>query len=496
MALSRSVDRRGRAASFELLETLEDRRLMSAVVPTVSAPTGSISGYVYDDAATTPTMAGLAGRTVFADLNDSRLLEPGDPRAVTDSHGHYTLLGLAKGSYIIRQEVPLGWARSTPAGNSGRHVVLKAGETVKSVNLGEVPAAAMWADYGGNAQHTGLSTVDSQSLDAIKWSTPVDLQPQYSGNDLLIHYGSPLFTSNHIMILPVKTGATDGFEIQARNAGTGELLWIVTTDYVLPPSGWTPSYSPALTADNRLYFAGAGGTVYYIDHVDQAGSKTVHHAAFYGLSKYEAHKSAMNSTLFIDTPLTVDSKGDVYFGLQSTGSNPLNLTGGIARISASGQGAYVTAAHASGDATIAKVTQNCAPALSNDGKTLYLSVNRTSLWNAAAINAPDYLLALNSTTLKTVGKVKLIDPGDGSYAALPDIGTASPTIGPDGDVYYGILDSSNDNYDRGWLLHFNSSLTVQKTTAAFDWDGSQLSRLVFIPADDQVQLLRRQRRHR
>ena len=31
----------------------------------------------------------------------------------------------------------------------------------------------------------------SQYPDTIRWSTPVDLAPQYSGGDLFIHYGSP-----------------------------------------------------------------------------------------------------------------------------------------------------------------------------------------------------------------------------------------------------------------------------------------------------------------
>ena len=51
-----------------------------------------------------------------------------------------------------------------------------------------------WLSYGGNPQHTAISAVSGQHLKAIRWSTPVDLKPQYSGNDLYIHYGSPLVT--------------------------------------------------------------------------------------------------------------------------------------------------------------------------------------------------------------------------------------------------------------------------------------------------------------
>ena len=58
-----------------------------------------------------------------------------------------------------------------------------------------VAQPAAWSTYAGDAQHTALSAVGSQPLQAIRWQTAVDLAPQYSGNDLLIHYGSPAVTS-------------------------------------------------------------------------------------------------------------------------------------------------------------------------------------------------------------------------------------------------------------------------------------------------------------
>ena len=64
--------------------------------------------------------------------------------------------------------------------------------------------------------------------------------------------------------------------------------------------------------------------------------------------------------MFIDTPLTIDKSGDVFFGVQVTASNLLGLKGGIARIDANGTGAYVTAASAAGDTKVDKVAQNCA----------------------------------------------------------------------------------------------------------------------------------------
>src|SRR5262249_10063519 len=55
-----------------------------------------------------------------------------------------------------------------------------------------VPAAAAWAGFAHDPQHTGISLFASQPLQGIRWSSAVDMNPQYSGNDLLIHYGSPV----------------------------------------------------------------------------------------------------------------------------------------------------------------------------------------------------------------------------------------------------------------------------------------------------------------
>src|SRR5258708_1029720 len=72
-----------------------------------------------------------------------------------------------------------------------------------------------WSSYGRDAQHTNEGAAASQLPQRVKWHTPVDLQPQYTGNDLFIHYGSIMITRLNTVIVPVKTGATDGFRIEA-----------------------------------------------------------------------------------------------------------------------------------------------------------------------------------------------------------------------------------------------------------------------------------------
>jgi VCBS repeat-containing protein len=323
-----------------------------------------------------------------------------------------------------------------------------------------------WGGLAENAQHTALSPVAAQPLDTIHWQTPVDLNPQYSGSDLFIHYGSMSITSAGTIVLPVKTGATNGFEVQGLTESDGSLLWTIASDYVLPPHGWIPSFSPALTSSGALDMPALGGLVDQINNPDSKSASINSKLAFFGINNYNANPTAYDNNVMIDTPITADSAGNIYFGFVVTGATPLGLQSGIARIDANGQGTYVAATTAAGSAAVDEVVQNCAPAVSNDGKTVYIAVSTGNF-------SSGYLLALDSTTLATVGKAALIDPKSGQSAALPNDGSASPVVGPDGDVYFGVLENPfPSNNDRGWLLHFNANLTQTKTPGAFGWDDT------------------------
>ena len=87
-----------------------------------------------------------------------------------------------------------------------------------------------WSGYAHDSQHDAAGSVASQSLNRVLWQTPVDLNPQYSGSSLNIHYGSPLITRSNTVIVPVKTGATNGFEVKALVATNGATKWVRTTD--------------------------------------------------------------------------------------------------------------------------------------------------------------------------------------------------------------------------------------------------------------------------
>ena len=57
----------------------------------------------------------------------------------------------------------------------------------------------------------------------------------------------PAVTTADTVLVPVKTGLTDGFEVKAVNGASGALLYTLETDYSLPPHDWTPPYGIALS---------------------------------------------------------------------------------------------------------------------------------------------------------------------------------------------------------------------------------------------------------
>jgi hypothetical protein len=107
--------------------------------------------------------------------------------------------------------------------------------------------------------------------------------------------------------------------------------------------------------------------------------------------------------------------------------------------------------------------------VSLDGGTLFVAVN--SAGTAGLANG--YLLALDSATLVTRNKIRLTDPNTRTPAWVNDNGTSSPMVGPDGDVYFGVLEASPPSHNfTGWMLHFDATLSQTKTPGAFGWDNT------------------------
>ena len=316
------------------------------------------------------------------------------------------------------------------------------------------------------------------------------------------HYGSPVITPQNTVIVPVRD-ADGGFSMQAHRGSDGTLLWQLDSDWTLPPSyDWTLPFQIVLANSNSVAMAGAGGTVIVQTNPNTAGG-TVTRYAFYGINNYNANPDAYNSSVQIITPITSDGNGVLYFGFLATNA-PGGLTSGLARLDlkSPNTGIWTTAAAASGDPTMQKVAYNCGPALSLDLSRVYFSVNNVS---GFADGAAGYLCSVDGRSLARVASVRLKDPGYPQNDALFfDDSTASPTVGPDGDVYYGVLENPFPYAnDRGWMLHFSGDLENDEDPRrlrlghhALDRPGQRRSlvhRPFELPDPDQVQQLRRPR---
>ena len=317
-----------------------------------------------------------------------------------------------------------------------------------------------WLTHSHDEQHTAVSSVASQPLSKIHWHLPVDLAPPQG--EIFIHYGSPLVTAANTVVVPVKTAT--GFRVEAHNGATGKKMWTQATKYQVPSASFLPAIGPTIS-NNQLFVPDYAGRVIVRQTPDQTKG-TASRLVFYGKKNYAKNPAIYQQNVLINTGLTADATGNLYFGFLIVGPTPIGLQSGLARVAPDGTGTWVSAASISADAGVTNVAMSCAPALSNDGNTLYIATT-----NANA--GYGYLVALNSTTLAVVNRVRLKDPSSNLDALIFDASSSSPTVGPDGDVYFGVLENPFPAHnDRGWLLHFNSDLSLKKIPGSFGWDDT------------------------
>ena len=101
-----------------------------------------------------------------------------------------------------------------------------------------------WPMFSRDAQHTTVerhrhAAAESHHLaDARRPGAAIS-----GGGYLLTHYGSPVISSMNTVLVPVKTAAQGSFRFEARSGANGGLIWSATSDYVVPPHNWFPSFN-------------------------------------------------------------------------------------------------------------------------------------------------------------------------------------------------------------------------------------------------------------
>jgi Bacterial Ig-like domain (group 3)/Putative Ig domain/Ubiquitin-activating enzyme E1 FCCH domain len=357
-----------------------------------------------------------------------------------------------------------------------------------------VPIKVTWSAQDQNAQNffvEGLNTVTGQVL----WTsvpTGTITGASNSGPIVITSPNNGLQTGDSVTIGGVQgdTAANGTFTVTYINANefsldgttgngaySGGGTWVSNTgnaSFIEPTYSWIPPFQPVYDAvTNRVYFPGPGGTIDYIANPDTPGTPTVVQEAFFGNSNYLANESAYNSSIYINTGLTVDNSGNVYFGFTETGTNPSGINdGGVVRISPTGAATYTLAYSAVGQTNDGNwnPAMGPSPAVSNDGSTVYFGMNDSG-YSLNGNEYDSYLVGFNSTTLAPEYSVQLLDPSSGQGAGLIDESTAGPMVAPDGTVYQGVFGNPY-NGSRGYLLHYSADLSTEFTPGAFGWDDT------------------------
>ena len=168
------------------------------IVNTNNKLLGAILGTKYEDRDGDGTLKDgnhhkLAGVTIYIDKNTNGILDAGDVSTVTDSHGAYHFLGLAAGTYIVREVVQAGWTQTVPSSGSYT-VVLTAGQVAKNKNFGNfkpgVISGVKFNDLNANhrkdAGEPGLSgwTVTIKGPHGFTASAVTDSNGNYSFGNL------------------------------------------------------------------------------------------------------------------------------------------------------------------------------------------------------------------------------------------------------------------------------------------------------------------------
>jgi hypothetical protein len=319
-------------------------------------------------------------------------------------------------------------------------------------------SSAQSLTFAGNAQHTAQFPVTAQHLNHIRWSAAIE--PSLDS----VHYGAPLVSPSNTVIFATISGSN--YTVQAREGATGRLKYTLTNDFVPFPVTWGMTYGPVLTpgpSGMRLYYPGGGGTVYYVDNADSDTPSSPVQLCFYmPLADYATNPAAFRSTVYINTPLVADTNSAIFFSFYTSGTAPPPLAsnnGGFVRIAPDDSATYIFARAATGDSLAYRTAANCAPALNNDGTTLYAVTTGSSMYYS-------YLVGLDAMTLTNKYKSRLLTSPSESAGPI-DSATASPSVGPDGDVYLGV---AGDGYLYQVTLHFSADLATRKLPSAFGWD--------------------------
>jgi len=377
-------------------------------------------------------------------------------------------------------------------------LILVAGHAVYTADV-YAGSSPDWPQWGRSAQHNGSTHAVGQSPNSQLGKLLVDPfvaqeQAEAFGGYLLIHYQVPLVDGNRVFIesksgtyiscdppgsgQPYPCGPdawnNEIWNEQAYAWENGSLVqtWNFQSDWKPEPNtdvggqnpdglfGWEPVFHAALW-NGYVFVPGFGGTIYKVNEANGAE-----------VAQYNPNGTTIDPNSFVSGPLTIDQTGNVYYNvlaLDPTNPWSVNIRDAfLVKVTASGSvsevsysvlvpnqphrcfGLYPCGSQRPG--------VNVAPAVSNDGSTIYTASV------AHFFSTYSYMVAANSdltpkwqTSLARI--VKNSGPGE-----ILDEASSSPVVTPDSNILFGVSESSDGG--AGYMLKFNNR---GKHLASYSW---------------------------
>ena len=128
----------------------------------------TISGTKFNDIGGSGTLQpgdpGLAGVTVFLDLNNDDTLDRGDPSTTTDGNGNYRFSNLRAGTYVVREISPTGWVQTTP---NPMAITITSGSGVTGVDFGNFELGSISGEKFNDLNGDGIQEAGEPGLAGV-----------------------------------------------------------------------------------------------------------------------------------------------------------------------------------------------------------------------------------------------------------------------------------------------------------------------------------------
>ena len=208
--------------------------------------------------------AGLAGWTIYLDLNNNGALDAGEPSDVTDATGAYRIDGLPPGSYSVAEVLQSGWIQTAPSSDLAQAVQsLKDNQAVGSTvidGLDQVSGLALSPDgrfvYAAGKLDDSLAVFSRNGTSGRLTFVEV-VKDGVGGVDGLDGVTSVTVSPDGKYVYAASV-IDDAVAVFSRNATTGQLTFVETLkDGVNGVDGLNGATSVTMSADgNHVYLTG------------------------------------------------------------------------------------------------------------------------------------------------------------------------------------------------------------------------------------------------